>query len=364
MVQSMAHTDPMTPQPTPFRESLLDSLTTGVLYLDSRLAIIEFNPAAQELLALPGQRVCGRLLLELLPRATEWLELLSEATTGNQGYTLASITIPLGAEGKIERQVGCTITPDETNLLVELVPLDRRHAIRKEDSLTAQQDARRMLMRGLAHEVRNPLGGIRGAAQLLDAELDDREQREYTRIIIAEADRLNALANSLLGPDSSLVLALHNVHQLMDRVVKLLATEFGAEKVFHRDYDPSLPDLMLDGDQVIQVFMNVLRNACQALQSTGNIKLITRVERQFTIRQQLHRLVARIDVIDDGPGISTNMQEMLFYPLVSGRSDGTGLGLAIAQDIINRHGGLIKAKSIPGETVFSIFLPVSNNDKQ
>ena len=221
-----------------------------------------------------------------------------------------------------------------------------------------------MLMRGLAHEVRNPLGGIRGAAQLLDAELDDREQREYTRIIIAEADRLNALANSLLGPDSSLALALHNVHQLMDRVVKLLATEFGAEKVFHRDYDPSLPDLMLDGDQVIQVFMNVLRNACQALQSTGNIKLITRVERQFTIRQQLHRLVARIDVIDDGPGISTNMQEMLFYPLVSGRSDGTGLGLAIAQDIINRHGGLIKAKSIPGETVFSIFLPVSNNDKQ
>ncbi|MEE8118172.1 MAG: nitrogen regulation protein NR(II) [Gammaproteobacteria bacterium] len=364
MVQSMGHANLSMPIPELSRQSLLDSLTTGVLQLDSSLTVLDFNPACQDLLAFPGQRVRGRDLADLLPRAVEWLELLQRSAADQQGYTLGSITLPLGTEGKIERQVGCTVSPEDDKLLVELIPLDRRKAIRSEDSLTAQQDARRMLMSGLAHEVKNPLGGIRGAAQLLDAELDKRELREYTSIIIAEADRLSSLADKLLGPVGALKLAPRNVHQLLDRVSKLLATEFTTAVVFQRDYDPSLPDLMLDGDQIIQVFMNILRNACQAVPVGGTIRLLTRVERQFTIRQQLHRLVARIDVIDDGPGILPTLQEMLFYPLVSGRPDGTGLGLAIAQDIVNRHGGLIKAKSKPGETIFSIYLPTSSRSDE
>lgn len=224
--------------------------------------------------------------------------------------------------------------------------------------LLQQQSATRALLRGLAHEVKNPLGGLRGAAQLLENELDDEELKEYTRIIIGEADRLQNLVDRMLGPNSLPRIREINIHEVLEHVRSLVGVEAPPDVHLVTDYDPSIPPVAGDRDQLIQVVLNLVRNAVHAVGDTGTITLRTRVQRQYTIGQTRHKLVASIDVIDDGPGIPEEIREKVFFPMVSGKAEGTGLGLSIAQSLINQHGGLIEYESRPGRTQFTILLPV------
>ena len=230
----------------------------------------------------------------------------------------------------------------------------------------AQHQAARAVVRGLAHEIKNPLGGLRGAAQLLERELSDESLKEYTRVIIGEADRLRNLVNRMLGPNTLPQKALINIHHVLERVrsVVLADTPVGALNAapgvrIIRDYDPSIPDFQADRDQLIQAVLNIVRNAVQAVGDTGDITLRTRIQRQATISQQRYKLAVRIDIVDNGPGIPTDMLENIFYPLVTGRPEGTGLGLSIAQSLINQHQGLIECTSRSGQTIFTLLLPLA-----
>ncbi len=216
------------------------------------------------------------------------------------------------------------------------------------------------MIRGLAHEIKNPLGGLRGAAQLLERELPDPQLTEYTKIIIDEADRLQNLLNRMLGPNTLPNLRETNIHHVLERVRSLVLAEAPPGIEITRDYDPSIPNLNADSDQLIQAALNLVRNAVQALGQHGSIILRTRAQRQITIGHERHRLVLTLEVIDNGPGIPQEIQERIFYPMVTGHANGTGLGFSIAQSLINRHGGLIECTSEPGNTIFRILLPLEN----
>jgi two-component system nitrogen regulation sensor histidine kinase GlnL len=222
-------------------------------------------------------------------------------------------------------------------------------------------DGSRLMIRQLAHEIKNPLGGLRGAAQLLDRELQSETLHEYTNVIITEADRLAALVDSMAGPNRPTVKSSINVHELCEHVYHLLRAEARAGVVVDRDYDPSLPSAMLDRNQIIQALLNVARNAMQALgEKAGRVTLRTRALSNVSIGSARHRLVASVQVEDNGPGVPPELRTSIFYPLVTGRANGTGLGLAVAQDLVTRHGGLIEFESEPGRTVFTLLLPLGD----
>jgi len=253
--------------------------------------------------------------------------------------------------------VDCTVTPiDKGNLLLEITQVDRHLRIAHEEHLLVQQRAARELLRGMAHEIKNPLGGLRGAAQLLESELPNAELREYTRVITGEADRLTNLVDRMLGPNNIMDTRIINIHQVLEHVRSLVDAEGYTGLVIQQQYDPSIPELSADYELLVQTLLNLLRNAAQA--GADRIVLRTRTQRQFTIGQRCYKLVIRIDVIDNGPGIPADMQETIFYPMVTGRADGTGLGLSIAQSMVNQHRGIIEFTSEPGHTKFTIFLPL------
>jgi len=236
--------------------------------------------------------------------------------------------------------------------------MDRLLRIARDESRATQQQTTQQMLRGLAHEIKNPLGGLRGAAQLLARELPSEDLKEYTDVIINEADRLQKLVNRILGPNKLPKLAQVNIHELLEHVRSLLLAEAPQGIQIRRDYDPSIPELTADADQIIQALLNIIRNAIEALQGEGEILLRTRVVRKFTIGQKQHDLVARIEVIDNGPGIAADVLERIFFPMVSSRAEGTGLGLSIAQSLIQQHNGIIECESEPGQTVFSIYIPI------
>lgn len=341
--------------------SILESQTTALLWLDASLCVIYLNPAAETLLKLDGKQALGSPIGQCLPGARELLSALSRAAERREAYTQRELKLDLEAgEGAT---VDCTVTPVAERdggapLLVELVPLDRHLRISREDALMVQHAANRLLARNLAHEIRNPLGGLRGAAQLLDRRLPDEDLKEYTRIIMGEADRLTALVDAMLGPARPPQRAAVNIHELVEHVARLTESEAPASLELRRDYDPSLPELKLDRGEIIQALLNLARNAREALADRGCLLFRTRVLRQFNIGVHRHRLVACVDVEDDGPGVAPELLARIFTPLVSGKPYGTGLGLSIAQELVNRHGGLIECASAPGRTVFSILLPL------
>lgn len=262
-----------------------------------------------------------------------------------------------------ERMIDCRVSlldepPEKAHLLVEMSDVTRRFRISRENALIIQHGAGRQMIRKLAHEIKNPLGGLRGAAQLLERQLDSDELKEYTSVIISEADRLASLVDTLLGPGGPLKKQAVNVHELLEYVVRLI--EPGQERIrIRRDYDPSLPMFYLDRDQIVQAFLNLLQNAITALDGHGEITLRTRAIMNFTIGNIRHAAVASIEIEDDGPGIPPDLRDTIFYPLVTSRSDGTGLGLPAAQELISRHGGLIEFQSRPGRTVFLVRIPLT-----
>ncbi|TAM43644.1 MAG: nitrogen regulation protein NR(II) [Gammaproteobacteria bacterium] len=342
-------------------QRILDNLTTAVLTFDGALRLTSINPAGEMLFEVSSKKVVGQPLASLLPHSQRLVKTLKQTLESRHPFTARGVRLALPGARAIT--VDCTVTPlpdgaRGDSLLVELTQIDRLLRLARDESMLDRQAANRAVMRGLAHEVKNPLGGLRGAAQLLEQELTDKELKEYTRIIIHEADRLRNLVDRMIGSHQLPKRNPVNVHEVLEHVRKLILVEVPVGLSIERNYDPSLPELLADREQLIQAVLNIVRNSVQAMDSQGTIRMRTRIERQFTIGNRRHRLTLRIEIEDNGPGIPEELQEHIFYPMVTGRADGTGLGLSIAQDIINRHGGLIEFSSRPRHTLFTIYLPL------
>jgi two-component system nitrogen regulation sensor histidine kinase GlnL len=342
----------------------LEGLSTSVLLFDDELVLHHINPAAEMLLQESARRALGLDVEQLLPGNELLFERMSGALLRN--HPISDREMPIRLPAGSRTIVCCMITPvvvpgGSTELIVEMVPVDRHLRIAREEQLLTQNNATRSLFRGIAHEIKNPLGGLRGAAQLLELELDAPDLKVYTHIIMGEADRLRNLLDRMLGPslpaDSSEV----NVHEALSRVQYLVEAEMPVGIVLKTDYDPSLPAIHWNLDQLIQALLNLVRNAAQALGETGTITLRTRSFRQFNIGDVAHRLVIRIEVIDNGPGVPPDLLESIFLPMVTGRAEGSGLGLSIAQTLVQRSGGLIECISEPGNTNFSVYLPIADS---
>lgn len=345
-------------------KKILDHLNEAILLFDQQLILTYINTAGEILLAGSAKHLLGCHAQTIFNSSTAILTHLQQSLQTQEPL--------VGRELNLEKlgqslTVNCSITPLLENnqcveILMELQQVDRHLWITKEEQLSAQHHISRMLVRGLAHEIKNPLGGLRGAAQLLDLELSDPELKEYTQIIIAEADRLKSLMDKMLGPNRLPQKAELNIHQVLERVRQLVTAEAGNHIKIICDYDPSIPDLLADKNQLIQALLNIVRNAIQAIEQRGDGKIIlkTRIHRQMTIGRKRYKLLIRIDIIDNGCGIKEEMIGQIFYPMITGRAEGTGLGLSIAQALINQHNGLIECSSEPGNTVFSIYLPLES----
>lgn len=346
-------------------KQILENLSTAILLFDRDFRLRFLNTSAEMLFAVSQRKALGTSVLDLI-RCNDrgLLDNLYHSLESGQPFTEREhqMMLPDGREITID----CTVVPLRqgyrvNELLLEIQQVDRQLRITREEQILARNQATRALIRGMAHEIKNPLGGLRGAAQLLERELHDESLTEYTQIIIEEADRLQNLVNNMLGPNRVSEMQSVNIHQVLERVCSLVKVETGPALTLNKDYDPSIPSFSGDLDQLIQSFLNIVRNAVKAAGSEGVIGITTRVMRQFTIGNIRHRLVISVDIEDNGPGIPTELQERIFFPMVSG-SDGMGLGLSISQTLINRHQGLIEFTSKPGRTVFRVLLPLEQVD--
>lgn len=342
----------------------LDLLSSAVILLDEGLTIQYVNPAAENLFATSGKQLLGRPLAQLLGEPPGLSAALDNVVANNWSYTGQNITVH--RHGAETLHLDCVVTPVEAvpghspcpvRLLVEFRPIDQQLKAAREERLAEQQQANRELIRNLAHEIRNPLGGIRGSAQLLERELNNPQLREYTQVIIKEADRLQELMNRLLTSHRLMQPQPVSIHEILERVRQLIHAEFPDVQV-KRDYDISLPDLTGDREQLIQAILNIARNAAQALEGSGEIAFRTRAVRQATLAKRRYRLAMQLQIIDNGPGIPEAIRDQMFYPLVSGREGGSGLGLTLAQNFIQQHHGTIEVESKPGRTCFTVLLPL------
>lgn len=342
-------------------KQLLDNLNTAVLLFDSMLCLCYLNTAAEILLADSSRQLLGISAKQLF-KSSDVAFLNNLKQCRDAAKPLIDYALELHRANQCVF-VNVSITPLESEtkvneILVELLPIDNRLRISQEEQLLAQQNVARLMVRGLAHEIKNPLGGLRGAAQLLDLELPNAELKEYTQVIIAEADRLQSLVNRMLGPSELPNKQKLNIHEVLERVRWLVEAEISENIKIHCDYDPSIPELFGDKDQLIQAVLNIVRNAVQALSDHGNVTLKTRIFRHAIIERQRYKLALRCEIIDDGIGIEPEMLNKIFYPMVTGRADGTGLGLSISQALVSQHQGVIECSSEKGCTVFAIMLPL------
>lgn len=351
---------------------LLDHLKTGVILLDKDLRPAYLNLAAESLLEISGNQALKMVLGNILKGTQEDLDEVKQAMARQTSFTKHKAKFQLITGKSIT--LDYTIIPFEEDgqpkVLMEMNSLYYSQRISRDEAILSTQATTRELVRGLAHEIKNPLGGIRGAAQLLAQELPNEDLLDYTNVIIEEADRLHNLVDRLVGARKLPEMHQVNIHEVLERVTSLVEAEIiDSDIELEKDYDPSIPPITGDHEQLIQAVLNILRNAVQALDSPnvdhdlGKIILRTRVMRNTTIGNNMHRLVVRVDIEDNGPGIPTRITDTLFYPMISGRADGSGLGLSIAQSIINQHGGIIECDSKPGLTVFSITIPLDDGNQ-
>jgi two-component system nitrogen regulation sensor histidine kinase GlnL len=338
----------------------LDLLAAAVLMLRSDERVSYVNPAAENLFELSRHKFIAHTPRELFGDCPALEAAIAKAVTSGASYTEQEIE--LGVPGRNRLHLTCTVSPIDTPtaaLLIEFRHIDQQLKVAREERLIEQQQANRDLIRSLAHEIKNPLGGIRGAAQLLEGELDRPDLSEYTQVIIGEADRLQSLVNRLLTPHRLPTYKRTNIHEILVRVRSVVQAEFPAIDV-QSDFDISIPEFEADPEQLTQAVLNIVRNAAQALAgvATPQIRLATRIARGVTLAKKRHRLAFALSVTDNGPGVPEAIRERIFYPLVSGREGGSGLGLMIAQTFVAQHNGTIEWTSVPGQTVFTILLPL------
>lgn len=347
-------------------KKILAHINEAILLFNRELRLIYINSAGEILLADSAKHLLGisaKKLFKLSDPAL--LNNLQQCLIMNESLVNRELNLVHLMQAVT---VNFSATPLQENgqlgeILVELQQVDRQLRISKEYQLLTQQNISRTLVKGLAHEIKNPLGGIRGAAQLLDTELQTPELKEYTQIIIQESDRLKLLLDKMLVPSKPSKKGVLNIHEVMERVRQLVMAETNNSMVIKTDYDPSIPNLKADKNQLIQAALNIVQNAVQASQNNGQIILRSRIQRHLTINGKHFKLTAKIDIIDNGPGIKKDLINQIFYPMITSRAEGTGLGLSIAQSLINQHNGLIECQSKPGKTQFSILLPLENGDE-
>lgn len=348
--------------------NLLDNMNTALVMVDDKLVIIYANHAGEALFETGTKQLYGRPLYEFFEPGSIKQARLRAALRRGEDFTENEVRLVFRENRHVLADLTVTNLRDGDNarLLFEVRKIDQQKRISRENLQNAQHYAARELVRGLAHEIKNPLGGIRGAAQLLEKELPEPDQREFTQMIIEQTDRLRNLVDRLLGPNSLPRLQWSNLHQALEKVRNLVSADLPIPVTLYRDYDPSIPDVRVDQDMIQQAVLNIMRNSVQALQEADIaepfIRLQTRVERQMTIQNQRHPLVAKILIEDNGPGIPSTLRDTLFYPMVSSKNHGSGLGLSIAQTLINHHGGRIDVDSHPGRTVFALYLPIDRKE--
>jgi two-component system nitrogen regulation sensor histidine kinase GlnL len=339
----------------------LEHLNTAIILLDEESRIVYLNPAAENLFGLSKTVLLSHPLQHAFTHTEQLFNTIQLALAEHASHIEHDLTLGTYSHTGIFH-LTCSATPLQASpyaLLLEFHPIDRPLKLAREEQMLDQTQASRLLLRNLAHEIKNPLGGIRGAAQLLEHELEKPGLREYTQVIIQEADRLRTLMEKLLTPQHMPHFSALNIHEVLERVRSVVLAELSSGLRIQRDYDISLPDLTGDKEQLIQVFLNLVRNAAQAMQGLGVIVLRTRIARQVTILKKRHPLAVMVQVIDNGPGIPAHLRDKIFYPLVSGRADGHGLGLTLAQDFVSQHHGSIEFESEPGRTCFTVMLPLA-----
>ena len=340
----------------------LEQLSTAMLLLDQDFRVCYANPAAENLFEFSSKTIANTPITHLFIDTGGLLSACEAAFSNHATYTEHEMTLATSAH---TYQVSLTLSPvfaQGPRLLLEFHQIDKHLKIAREERMQLQQQYNREMLRNLAHEIKNPLGGIRGAAQLLEHELPKQSLREYTQVIIKEADRLQALMDRLLAPNRIAKFSSVNVHEVLERVRSLILAEHPEGITLRRDYDTSLPDLMADHEQLIQIMLNILRNAVQAMQGQGEITVRTRIARHVTLNKKSYRQAIEIKIIDNGPGIPEAIREQIFYPLVTSKEEGTGLGLTIAQTYVAHHGGSIDCESQPGQTCFTVLLPYNQSN--
>jgi two-component system nitrogen regulation sensor histidine kinase GlnL len=353
----------------------LDLLATAVVVVDDKQAVLYMNPAAENLLEASTTNVAGLTLERLFGDNAVLATAISYAHANNCSYTEHELEFAIN--GRLRLNLACTVSPTDhspeaSGTLLEFRQIDQQLRVEREARLLEQSQAHRDLIRNLAHEIKNPLGGIRGAAQLLDRELERPALHEYTQVIIKESDRLQSLMDRLLTPHRLPLPGPVNIHEVLERVRSVILAEFPG-MVVRRDYDTSMPVLTGDREQLIQVVLNITRNAAQAIKSVGKeggensdngeIRLKTRIARQVTLARRRFRHAVQVEISDNGPGIPEDMRARVFQPLISGREGGSGLGLTIAHNFVTQHHGAITFESAPGKTCFTLLLPVQDDPR-
>lgn len=345
-----------------FFQEVLEGLTTAVIWVDRDQTIRFMNVSASEIFQLSQSRVVGQSWQKLLPNLLEDIGLASEKKVTIHEYVIEPVDL-------FKIRVSCTISPYELNgefgWLFELYNTERHHRIVEEDERWHQYEAGNLLVRTLAHEVKNPLAGILGATQLLQrrlpADVEDKSS-QFLEIISKEAQRLRNLVDRMLGPKGSAEKSEHNVHELIRYVLQIIEGEKPANVFIKLDYDPSIPEVMMDFEAMVQAILNLIKNAIQAMEERGGVLTIrTRVEHKFTLGTQTYPLVACISVMDQGKGIPVEVFDSIFFPMVSSKKEGSGLGLPVAQNVLRQHDGLIVAVSEPGNTIFNVYLPLKQS---
>jgi two-component system nitrogen regulation sensor histidine kinase GlnL len=357
-------------------DSILDSMTSGVCVVNTSLELLFMNQTAESIFGKSFRQMMNQPI-DHICQEKQLINHISQAIQDQQGRFIRNNTLTMLHDGRTI-QVNYAINPwfegdALQGVVIEFHSLDRQIRIEKDERLLRQQKTNQSLLQGLAHEIKNPLGGLRGAAQLLESEFSDLtngdELTEYTNIIIAEADRLKNLVDRMLGStniyENGKQKSCVNIHEILEHVKLLVSHDLTENISLSRDYDPSLPSFVADREQLIQVVLNIVSNAAHALKRTNidhkQITLKTRIVRKFTINQTMYPLMVLAEIIDNGPGIPLELQDKLFFPMISGRADGTGLGLSIAQSLINQHNGIIEFDSSPGMTRFRILIPVTGD---
>lgn len=339
----------------------LEWLFTAVLVCDQNGQVQYANPAAEDLFMLSRRELCRHALSDLFVDAALLQQALDKAVAQQSGLIEHDLALTLRHDRRTLHATLALTRIEDGQWLLEWQPLDLERRLAHEERWRLQQQANQELIRNLAHEIKNPLGGIRGAAQLLELEIGQRtELLEYTEVIKQEALRLQALVERLLSPHRPRHVTEVNIHGVLEHVCRVVQAEGYEQLNIVRDYDVSLPPLAADEEQLIQVGLNLMHNAAQAMRGQGRITLVTRAARQVTLARRLHPLVVQWQVIDDGPGVPENLREHIFHPLVTGRADGTGLGLTLSQAFVHQHGGSIEFESQPGRTCFTVLLPLGN----
>lgn len=343
---------------------ILDSLMTAVIVLDEDLHITDINASAETLFSVSSEYLLGKPISFCFSQLDGTPIALAEALKDNRHFTRRKTTWKLHNQTELTLDYTVIPSPEIGVITIEVQPLDRLLRISREEAWISSQETSRNLVRSMAHEIKNPLGGIRGAAQLLSRELVDDDLEEYTRIIIEETDRLRNLVDRMLGPRTPPELKEINIHEVLEHVNAVISMEVQNRIEVKRDYDPSIPNIIGDKPQLVQAFLNIARNAIQALSENEVeqpcVTVATRIKRRYTIGRHHYPLVVRVSIIDNGPGIPNDIMDDIFFPMITGRAEGTGLGLSISQNLIGQHHGLIECNSEPGNTEFAVYLPLGN----